>query len=148
MFRNLVVQCNDETLDPPVSDGNWVRYPQSDNDVATAVTEDTPNKLKDPTCNDKPEDLVLDESKLHKSGVTLICSKQDQDHFVFTESQVIIKKGNTCALLCNFRHVLTIEPKLQPDGSSKWWLYMANLGGVGEEAIGKEGAMDTNVFCW
>ena len=90
-----------------------MRYPQSDNDVATAVTEDTPNKLKDPTCNDKPEDLVLDESKLHKSGVTLICSKQDQDHFVFTESQVIIKKGNTCALLCNFRHVLTIEPKLQ-----------------------------------
>ena len=74
VFRNLVVQCNDKTLDPPVTNGSWVRYPQSNNDIATAITEDMPNKLKDPACNDKPQDLVLDETKLHKSGVTLICS--------------------------------------------------------------------------
>ena len=146
VFRNLVVQCNDATLDTPVTDGTWVRYSQSDNDVAAVITEDTPNKLNDTVCNDKPEDLVLDEAKVHKSGVTLICSQQDPDHFVFTASQVTIKKGNTCALLCNFRHVLTIEPKLLPNGTSRWWVYRAGDGSRGVEAVGKEG--QTNIYCW
>ena len=148
MFRNLIVQCNDEMLDTPVTNGTWVRYPQSDNDVAAAVTEDTPNTLKDAVCNDKPEDLVLDEAKLHKPGVTLICSKQDQDHFIFTQSQVIIKKGNICALLCNFRQIMTIEPKLQPDGTSAWWVHRAGGGGEGVQAVGKGAAVETNVYCW
>jgi len=146
VFRNLVVQCNDATLDTPVIDGTWVRYSQSDNDVAAVITEDTPNKLNDTACNDKPDDLVLDEAKVHKSGVTLICSQQDPDHFVFTASQVTIKKGNTCALLCNFRHVLTIEPKLLPDGASRWWVYRAGDGSRGVEAVGKED--QTNIYCW
>ena len=142
------MQCNDETLDTAVTNGTWVRFPQSDNDVAAAVTEDTPNTLKDVVCDDKPEDLVLDEAKLHKPGVKLFCSNQDQDHFILTKSQAIIKKDNICVLLCNFRQVLTIAPKLQPDGSSIWWVHRASFGGVGVEAVGKGEAMETNIYCW
>jgi len=148
VFRNLVVQCNDATIDPPVLDGTWMRYSMSDNDITNAVTEDTPNQLKDPVCNVEPADLILDETKLHKSGVNLICSKQDEEHYVFTASEVIIKKHNTCLLLCNFHHVLTIKPTLQPDGSSQWTLYRSSPGGAVEEVIGKEGPSNTNVLCW
>ena len=125
-----------------------MRYSQSDNDITKGVTEDTPNKLQDPICNVEPDDLILDEAKLHKSGVSFICSKQDQEHFVFTETEVIIKKGNTCALLYNFHHVMTIEQHFQHDGTSKWWLYRSNEASEGEEAFGKEKSMDTNVYCW
>ena len=148
MYRNLVVQCNDETAHPPITSGTWVRHPQSNNNVTQWVTEDNPNNLKDPICNIEPEDLVLDETKLHESGVAFICSKQDQEHFIFTTNKVVVRKQNSCALLCNFHHVLTIRPKVQQDGTSKWWLFRSGVGGGGEEVVGKGSNIGTNVYCW
>ena len=96
----------------------------------------------------EPADLVLDETKLHQSGVSLVCSSQDPDHFVFTKLEVVLKKENICALLCNYHHVLTIKSLLQPDGSSAWWVVRPGGGAGGEEAVGKDGPGATNIYCW
>ena len=51
MYRNLVVQCNDNTAEPPITSGNWVRHPQSNNNVTHWLTEENPNTLMNAICN-------------------------------------------------------------------------------------------------
>ena len=139
MFRNLVVEC---------SDGTWVRHNQSDNKVDQALTEDTPNRLKDVVCNVEPEDLILDEAELHRSGVVFLCAKQDTDHFVFTETRVVVRGNNYCTLLCNYHHVLSIKPVLQDDGVARWWVVRHGGDIQGEEVVGKHGPGRSNIYCW
>ena len=88
---------------------------------------DSPNTLKDPTCKVEPGKLVLDEVKLHETGVNLICLHQDTDHLLLTSKEVVLKKSNFCVLLCNFHHIMSIRPKLLADGSFKWWLIRTGL---------------------
>ena len=133
-------------MDPPLINGTWVKYSLSDNDISDIIVDDDPNKLKDPECKDEPQDLVLDEIKLHQSGVMLVCSKQDLDHLIFTSNSVIIKKSNTCSLLCNFRYTLTLENSLMDDGKAKWVVKRPKS--TDEEAIVKEDGRQTNIYCW
>ena len=138
MFRNLVVEC---------TNGSWVMSNYSDNNITQALTENTPNRLQDVLCTAQPDDLVLDEALLHEPGVVLVCAKQDRDHLVFTEREVMVMGDNYCALLCNYHHVLTIMPRLQHDGVARWWVVRHGQD-KGEEAIGKDGPGGTNILCW
>jgi len=144
VYRTLVVQCNDPDPDLTVDDGQWVKYHYSTNDISSVISEGVAaNTLSDPKCLVSPKQLVLDAPTLHKPGVSFICSKQDPDHFESNAEHVTIKEDNTCALLCNFHHVMTIEPKfVESDGTKKFWKYTTGEGDVGEEAKSE------NVYCW
>jgi len=141
-YHKIVVQCNDATPDNLVEDGQWVKYIKSDNKIDTEdnMAISTPgagNNLQDLTC--RPEDLVLTASNLNQVGVAFICDLVDDDHYVTDDTHITLKEYNTCYLLCNFHHVMTIQPKFGED--PQWFRYYPDGGEIDK-------ATALNVKCW
>lgn len=132
LYRTYVVQCDGR-------DGKWKMFGQSNNDPSEFINSG--DKLTDPTCNWNPAgDLELDKTVLTESGVSLICSVDT--NLAYEDKIVRVSAPNTCALLCNFHHVMTIEPKFEEtDGTTKWWMYPTG------DVVGEEATRE-NVYCW
>lgn len=114
-YRDLVVQCNPDRLSADVT---WGPFAGSDNDVSSVIDTNT-HRLSDPKCELDWEDLVLAGKNLHQPGVSFICEKP----YTAAEETITISAPNTCALLCNFHPILTIENEIALDGSGVWKKY-------------------------
>lgn len=138
MSNSLRVRCNATSTEK-----KWVQYPGSLNDVPSPTYMDANSlTLVDPLCEEKAAPIDLNKDELQKPGVSFIC--EYVPNLEFTQDKVTVTAPNTCALLCNQHHVLTLESELSRAGDGVWMKYDA---GSDEGLEVNETNVDV-VKCW
>lgn len=121
----------------------WIQYPDSPNAVPSPDYMDANSlTLVDPLCDAIFDPLDLNVEKLHETGVSFIC--ENVANLVFTADKVTVSAPNTCALLCNLHHALTLENVLSEAGDGVWMKYDAGF----DEGTEVNAENKDVVACW